>query len=546
MTLEATQKQTGGGQQEAQSPAELRKHRLRWWTLAVVSVTLVLETIDETILNVALPTLQQELGASASGLQWMVNSYILVFGGLLLIMGALGDRFGRARMLQAGLVVFGVASLAAAFVDTTGQLIAARAVMGAGAAMMMPATLSIIVDVFKGKERAKAISIWAALAGIGLFLGPVLGGLLLANFYWGSVFLVNVPIAGLALVATMFLVPDSRDPEAKPLDIPGAFLSAGAIAALIYAIIEGPAQGWTSPQILASVVAAVLLGIGFAIRETRTRYPLLDFAFFRRARFSTGAAAISVAFFAIAAMIFGLTQYLQFVQGYTPMEAGIRFLPASLGLMVGAIGSEMLALRYGTTKVVTGGMLLLAATMPLMLFWEVDTPYWVVGVVIAVVGFAAATIFAPSTEAVMGSVPEEKAGVGSAINDLTRLIATALGIAVIGSAMNSIYSSRVAAAVTALPAEAAAAAKDSVGAALQIAASLPGESAAALSAAAAEAFTDAFGLAILIGAAVTLLGALVVARTMPARQQPLSEATPEEVEEVEALPAPPEYGPAVS
>jgi Na+/melibiose symporter-like transporter len=288
------------------------------------------------------------------------------------------------------------------------------------------------------------------------------------------------------------------------------------------------------------------LGIGFVIRETRTRYPLLDFAFFKRARFSTGAAAISLSFFAMAALIFGLTQYLQFVQGYTPLEAGIRFLPASLGLMVGAIGSETLALRYGTTKVVSGGMLLLAATMPLMLFWEVDTPYWAVGVVIAVVGFAAATIFAPSTEAVMGSVPEEKAGVGSAINDLTRLIATALGIAVIGSAMNSIYSSKVAAAVTALPAEVAAAAKDSVGAALQIAASLPGESGSALSAAAAEAFTDAFGLAILIGAAVILLGALVVARVMPAREEPLPEAKPEEVEEVEALPAPPEYGPAGS
>ena len=409
-TLEPTRTQTGGSQQDAQSPAELRKHRLRWWTLAVVSVTLVLETIDETILNVALPTLQQELGASASGLQWMVNSYILVFGGLLLIMGGLGDRFGRARMLQAGLVVFGLASLAAAYVDTTGQLIAARAVMGVGAAMMMPATLSIIVDVFKGKERAKAISIWASLAGIGLFLGPVLGGLLLRNFYWGSVFLVNVPIAALALVATFILVPDSRDPEAKPLDIPGAVLSAGAISALIYAIIEGPDQGWTSPPIWGSVVAAILLGIGFGIRETRTRYPLLDFAFFKRARFSTGAAAISLAFFAIAAMIFGLTQYLQFVQGYTPLEAGIRFLPASLGLMVGAIGSEMLAARYGTTKVVSGGMLLLAATMPLMLFWEVDTPYWVVGVVIAVVGFAAATIFAPSTEAVMGGGTRRESG----------------------------------------------------------------------------------------------------------------------------------------
>jgi EmrB/QacA subfamily drug resistance transporter len=545
-TLNPTQTHTGGSQQEAQSKAELRKHRLRWWTLAVVSVTLILETIDETILNVALPTLQQELGASASGLQWMVNSYILVFGGLLLIMGGLGDRFGRARLLQAGLVVFGVASFAAAFVDTTGQLIAARAVMGAGAAMMMPATLSIIVDVFKGKERAKAISIWASLAGIGLFLGPILGGLLLRNFYWGSVFLVNVPIAALALVATFIFVPDSRDPEAKSLDLPGAFMSAGAISALIYAIIEGPSQGWTSPPILASVVAAVVLGIGFAVREIRTRYPLLDFAFFRRPRFSMGALAISISFFALGAMIFGLTQYLQFVQGYTPLEAGIRFLPASLGLMVGAIGSEMLALRYGTTKVVTGGMLLLAATMPLMLLWEVDTPYWFVGVVIALVGFAAATIFAPSTEAVMGSVPEEKAGVGSAVNDLTRLIATALGIAAIGSAMNSLYSSKIAAAVTALPAAVAEAAKDSVGAALQIATTLPADSGAALSAAATEAFTDAFGLAMLIGAAVVFLGAVVVGRMMPAREEPLPEAKPEEAEVVEALPAPPEYGPAVS
>ena len=520
-TLEPTQ--TGGSQQETQSKAERRKHRLRWWTLAVVSVTLILETIDETILNVALPTLQQELGASASGLQWMVNSYILVFGGLLLIMGGLGDRFGRAKLLQAGLVVFGVASFAAAFVDTTGQLIAARAVMGAGAAMMMPATLSIIVDVFKGKERAKAISIWASLAGIGLFLGPILGGLLLRHFYWGSVFLVNVPIAALALVATFIFVPDSRDPEAKPLDLPGAFMSAGAISAMIYAIIEGPSQGWTSTPIVASVVAAVVLGIGFAVREIRTRYPLLDFGFFKRPRFSTGALAISISFFALGAMIFGLTQYLQFVQGYTPLEAGIRFLPASLGLMVGAIGSEMLALRYGATKVVTGGMLLLAATMPLMLLWEVDTPYWFVGVVIALVGFAAATIFAPSTEAVMGSVPEEKAGVGSAVNDLTRLIATALGIAAIGSAMNSLYSSKIAAAVTALPAEMAEAAKDSVGAALQIATTLPTDSGAALASAATEAFTDAFGLAILIGAAVVFLGAVVVGKMMPARQDPLTE-----------------------
>ena len=531
---------TGKG---AQSAAELRKHRLRWWTLAVVSVTLVIATIDETIINVALPTLQRELGASASGLQWMVNSYIVVFGGLLLIMGGLGDRFGRARMLKAGLVVFGVASFVAAQMDTVGQLIAARAVMGAGAAMMMPATLSIIVDVFKGKERARAISIWAALAGIGLFLGPVLGGLLLRNFYWGSVFLVNVPIAGLALVASMVLVPDSRAPQTKPLDIPGAVLSAGAIAALIYAIIEGPDKGWASLDTLAPLVAAVLMALGFVIRETRTKYPLLDFAFFRKARFSAGVGAIGLSFFGLAGLIFGLTQYLQFVQGYTPLKAGIRFLPASLGLMVGAIGSEMLTRRYGATVVVSGAMVLLAATLPLVLLWEVDTPYWAVGVVIGVIGFAAANIFAPSTEAVMGAVPEEKAGVASATNDVTQLTASALGVAVIGAAMYSIYSTRIADAVAALPAEAAAAVKDSVGAALQIVATLPGDSGAALSTAAVEAFTDAFGLALLIGAGVTLLGAVVVARVMPARQEPVLKARPEEAEDVEASSAGPSSNP---
>ena len=317
--------------------------------------------------------------------------------------------------------------------------------------------------------------------------------------------------------------------------------------ALIYAIIEGPDKGWTSQHIWAPVVAAVLLGIGFAVRETRTRYPLLDFAFFRRARFSTGAAAISLSFFAMAGLIFGLTQYLQFVQGYSPLEAGIRFLPAALGLMVGAIGSETLARRYGTTVVVSGGMVLLAVTMPLALLWEVHTPYWAVGVAIAVMGFAAANMFAPATEAVMGAVPEEKAGVGSAMNDITRLMASALGIAVIGSAMNSIYSTRVTTAVAALPTEEAAAAKDSVGAALEIAASLPDDSGAALSAAATEAFTDAFGLAILIGAGVVLLGALVVARTMPARHQPLPEAKPEEVKNVEAPAVPrPEPEPAAA
>ena len=311
-----------------QGMAQSRIHRMRWWTLAVVSVTVVLATIDETILNVAIPSLQRDLGASASALQWILNAYMLVFGGLLLTMGGVGDRFGRARMLRYGLAVFGLSSLGAALAQSPAQLIGARAIMGVGGAMMMPATLAVIVNVFKEKELPKAIAIWAMMAGIGVALGPILGGALLKYFYWGSVFLVNVPIAGLAIAASLFLVPDSRDRESRPLDIPGALLSMGAVSALILAIIEGPEWGVASPLLAITVAAAVILG--FVLRERQAAYPLLDFALFRLPRFSTGAAAVSLAFFSMVGFIFGFTQYLQFVQGHTPAGRG-NSVPAGGG-----------------------------------------------------------------------------------------------------------------------------------------------------------------------------------------------------------------------
>ena len=256
-----------------QEKAQSRIYRRRWWMLAVVSVTVVLATIDETILNVAIPSLQRDLGASASSLQWILNSYLLVFGGLLLTMGGVGDRFGRARMLRYGLAVFAISSLGAALAQSPAQLIGARAIMGVGGAMMMPATLAVIVNVFPGKELPKAIAIWAMMAGVGVALGPILGGALLKYFYWGSVFLVNVPIAVLAIAASLFLVPDSRDPESRPLDIPGALLSMGAVSALILAIIEGPEWGVASPQLAITVGTAVILGLGFVLREA-SRIPV--------------------------------------------------------------------------------------------------------------------------------------------------------------------------------------------------------------------------------------------------------------------------------
>ncbi|MFQ5745486.1 MAG: MFS transporter, partial [Acidobacteriota bacterium] len=503
--------------------AQSRIYRMRWWTLAIVSVTVLLATIDETILNVAIPSLQRDLGASASSLQWMVNSYMLVFGGLLLTMGGVGDRFGRARMLRYGLAVFALSSLGAALAQSPAQLIGARAIMGMGGAMMMPATLAVIVNVFEEKEKPKAIAIWAMMAGIGVALGPILGGALLKYFYWGSVFLVNVPIAGIAIAASLFLVPDSRDPKSRPLDIPGALLSMGAVSALMLAIIEGPEWGAASPRLAITVATAVILGLGFVLRERQAAYPLLDFALFRLPRFSTGAAAISLAFFSMVGFIFGFTQYLQFVQGHTPLAAGIRFLPIAGGFMFGAIASEELVRRFGTTRVVAAGLVIMTATMPLVLLWETNTSYLVIGPVVAVFALGVGLVFAPAAEAVMGAVGAAKAGVGSAMNDMTQTLAGAFSIAVVGSVMYAIYAARLGDAAASLPAEEAEVARDSIGAAVQLAASLPQEDALALTAAANSAFTDALGLAVLIGAGFSLVGVLIVARFMPARDTNVSE-----------------------
>ena len=506
-----------------QEKTESRLYGRRWGTLAVVSVTVLLATIDETILNVAIPSLQRDLGASASSLLWMVNAYMLVFGGLLLTMGGVGDRFGRARMLSYGLAVFALSSLGAALAQSPAQLIGARAIMGMGGAMMMPATLAIIVNVFEEKEKPKAIAIWAMMAGIGVALGPMLGGALLKYFYWGSVFLVNVPIAAIAIAASLFLVPDSRDPKSRPLDIPGALLSMGAVSALMLAIIEGPGWGATSPRLAITVATAVILGLGFVLRERRAAYPLLDFALFRLPRFTTGAAAITLAFFSMVGFIFGLTQYLQFVQGYTPLAAGIRFLPLAVGFMFGAIASEELVRRFGTTRVVAAGLVIMTATMPLVLLWETNTSYLVVGPIVAGIALGVGLVFAPAAEAVMGSVTAAKAGVGSAMNDVTQMLASAFSIAVVGSVMNAIYAARLGDAVASLPAGAGEVVRDSIGAAVQLAASLPPEDALALSAAAKSAFTDGLGLAVLIGAGFSLVGVLIVARFMPARDTNVSE-----------------------
>jgi EmrB/QacA subfamily drug resistance transporter len=490
-------------------------HRRRWATLCVLSLSLIVIGLDNTILNVALPTLVRELGATQSQLQWMVDAYILVFAGLLLTMGALGDRYGRKLALTAGLVIFGLSSVAAAFADSANALIAARAVMGVGGALIMPSTLSIITNVFSGPERGRAIAAWAAVAGLGIILGPVLGGWLLENYWWGSVFLINVFVVAAAIVLGYFLIPESKDPAATPLDPVGAGLSIVGLVALVYAIIEAPAKGWTDPIVLAAFGAAAVLIVVFLWWESRVEHPMLQLGFFENPRFSAASVAITLVFFAMFGTVFLNTQYLQFVLGYSPLEAGFRVMPVAT-MIVAAPLSARFAERFGTKKVVTTGLVIVSIAMSILATITVDTGYGRVALALAVLGLGMGTAMAPATESIMGSLPLAKAGVGSAMNDTTRQIGGALGVAILGSILASSYGSAMESVVASLPPQAAEIAGDSVGGAMAVAAQA-GAAGAPLAEAAAVAFVGGMESAVWVAAGVAMLGAIVTFLWLPAR-----------------------------
>jgi EmrB/QacA subfamily drug resistance transporter len=490
----------------------------RWKTLGVLSLSLVIIGLDNTILNVALPTLQHEFNASPSKLQWMVDSYLLVFAGFLLVFGVLGDRFGRKRALQAGISIFGLASLGALVADSADQVIAVRAAMGVGAALIMPATLSIIANTFTGKERGKAIAVWAALAAVGIGLGPLTGGLLLQWFDWSSVFMVNVPFAAAALLLGIRYVPESRDPRPGGFDLAGAALSTAGFSLLVYAIIEAPGRGWTSGLSLGLLASSVVLLGAFLWWEHRTAEPMLDLDFFRSAGFSVGTAAVSIAFFGLLGGIFVLTQYLQFVHNYSAIEAGAIMSPIALGLMMGAGSSSKAAERIGVSRVIAAGLTGFALMLGLTTLWEPQTgavtlALWFFGTALAM-----GWIMAPATSAVVGAVPAAKSGVASATNTVARMVSGALGVAVIGSLVSSLYSNNVEGSLSRLPVEAQAAATDSVGAANAIATKLPNSSASSLLADAGSAFTEAMGLGLIVAAALAAVTAVVVLRFLRTRE----------------------------
>jgi len=381
----------------------------------------------------------------------------------------------------------------------------------------MPATLSILTNVFPREERAKAIGIWAGMASIGIGLGPFFGGLLLEYFDWSSVFLINVPVALVAFLAGMRFVPESRDPNPGRFDVPGALLSIGALVALIYALIEAPEKGWLDTGILGVFGTSVALGVTFVAWELHSATPMLDLGLFRNPRFSIGSLSISLAFFSLFGGIFALTQFLQFGKDYSPLEAGAAMVPLAAGLMLGATRSTKLAERFGTTRVVAGGLLGLGTMLATTLLWTTDMPYWPIGLWFFGVALSMGSVMGPATASVMGAVPKEKSGVASAMNDVTRQVGGSLGTAVIGSLVASFYSSRVADAASGLPSGAQDAVKDSIGTADAVAAQLPADQGASLAHSAAGAFTEALGLGLSAAAVAAFAAAVVVIRRLPAR-----------------------------
>ena len=493
-------------------------HRRRWWTLAILNLSLFAIIMDNTILNVALPTLAEDLHATGSQLQWIVDSYVLVFAGLLLSAGALGDRFGRRGALSVGLGVFAAGSMFAMGVDSASMLIAARAVMGVGGALIMPATLSILTNVFTDPaERARAIAMWASVGGLAVALGPVNGGFLLEHFSWPAIFALNIPIAVVALVAGRLVVPTSRDPETPPLDALGAVLSIVGLGSLVWAIITAGERGWTGGGPLTGFAVAAVAALAFIVWERRTPHPMLDVTFFRNRRFSAASVGVMLGYFALFGSLFLMSQLLQFVLGFSAFDAGVRLLPFALSMCVFSTISTKLVDRFGTKVVVVAGMGILAGG----LLWAASVGAggtyvdYLPGMLL--MGTGVALTWAPTTESIMGSVPAAKAGVGSAVNDTVREVGGALGVAVLGSVLASRYGGAIASTTASLPPEAAHTAGDSLGGAMLVAHQVGGPGGTAILEAARAAYVDGLGVALTVAAVVAAVGAAVAAIWLPAR-----------------------------
>jgi EmrB/QacA subfamily drug resistance transporter len=497
-------------------------HARRWWILTILCLSVFLVVVDNLIINVAIPTLARELGATTSGLQWIVDSYALVFAGLLLACGGLADRFGRKLMMQIGMVLFGLFSAWAAFTDTTGALITARGLMGIGAALVFPGTLAILIDVFRNPvERAKAIGVWSAVSGAAVAFGPVTGGLLLKYFWWGSVFLINIPIVIVALVLQWRFVPESKDPSAERIDFAGFLLSIAFVSLLVYTVIEGPHRGWSSTATIAGFIGTVILLAAFIWRELNTEHPMLDVRVFRDMRVTAATSSIAIAFFSLFGFTFLVTQYFQFVRGYPPLESGLRTLPFAVGAGVTSPLAARLALRFGPKRIVPIGLLLMGVAIIWVGTQDADSAFFgpiISSMVLMACGLALVT--SPSSESVMGSLPREMAGVGSAINDTSREVGGTLGVAIIGSVFATTYGPKIVELLAPfnLPETALSAAEESVGAAFAVSEQIGDATITdAIREIASSAFLDGFQAACTTVGVIAILGSLLAYRFLPAR-----------------------------
>ncbi|HMK11976.1 MAG TPA: MFS transporter [Acidimicrobiales bacterium] len=485
-----------------------RIHARRWFLLAIMCLSLVLVVMSISGLVTAIPTMQEALDASASQVAWILDAYAIVFAGSLLTAGALGDRFGRKRALLAGLVVFGAGALVAGLASSAAQVIAGRGVMGIGAALVMPATLSIITTIFPPEERGRAIAVWAGFAGAGGAIGPIVSGALLESYWWGSAVLVNLPLVAATFIAIWLFAPESRDENQTPLDPIGAVLSLAGLGALVFTIIQGGENGWTTTPVLIAAVAAVVTLVGFLRWERRTEHPMLPLTLFDDRRFSVGSAVVTVAFFVLFGFFFLATQYLQFARQYSPLEAGLALLPLPIAFVAASPRSAVLAARYGAGRVMAAGLVIVAGGFILLSDITPTSPYLLLAVAFGVLGVGTGLTAAPATGEIMSAVPLSKAGVGSAMNDTTRELGGALGIAILGSIATSAYRSAINVSGLGLGAGEQRLAEESIGAAARVAAQAP--AGAGVSAHAASAYTDAFALASAVSVGVVLVAAIAV------------------------------------
>jgi EmrB/QacA subfamily drug resistance transporter len=493
--------------------------RYRWLALGVLCVSVLVVSLDNTVLNVALPTLVRDLGATSTDLQWIVDAYVLVFAGLLLVAGSVADRFGRKWTFLAGLAAFAGCSTWAAFSGSVAMLTAARASMGVGGALIMPATLALITNLYpETRERQRAFGVWAGTTGAGVALGPIIGGLLLAHFSWGSVFLINVPIAALGLALAIPFVPNSKNPEAERPDLLGALLSIAGLGLLIWAIIDVPVHGWVSPTVIGAGIGGLAVLAGFTVWERHTAQPMLKLSFFANRQFSVAVVSVSMVMFGLFGALFVLTQFLQFELGYTALQTGIRVLPAAGAIAVVAPLASILDRIFGGRLVVGAGLLLIAAGLWQVSASTVTTTYVETLPGIVMLGVGAALVIPSVTSSVMGSLPAHHTGVGAATNSAFLQVGGALGVAVLGSQLSTRYQSGMLTSLAPyhVPAGVETTILGSIGGALGVAGREGGMIGSVLAGWARDAFVSGMDLALLTGALVAAVAGLVALVALPA------------------------------